>query len=29
VRRTDHDGTVVIEAWPDGSWQVHTAAAGF
>jgi competence protein ComEC len=29
VRRTDRDGTVVIEAWPDGAWEVRTAAEGF
>jgi competence protein ComEC len=29
VRRTDRDGTVVIEAQPDGTWDVHTAAEGY
>lgn len=29
VRRTDRDGTIVIEARPDGSWKVRTAAEGF
>ncbi len=29
VRRTDRDGTVVIEARADGSWRARTAAEGF
>jgi competence protein ComEC len=29
LRRTDRDGTVVIEAQPDGTWDVHTAAEGY
>lgn len=29
VRRTDRDGTVVIEAKRDGSWQVRSAAEGY
>jgi competence protein ComEC len=29
VRRTDHDGTIIIEAQPNGTWQVHTAAEGY
>jgi competence protein ComEC len=29
LRRTDRDGTVVIEAERDGSWRVRSAAEGF
>ncbi len=29
VRRTDRDGAVVIEAQPDGRWEVYTAAEGY
>jgi competence protein ComEC len=29
VRRTDRDGTVMVEAWPDGSWSVRSAAEGY
>lgn len=29
VRRTDRDGTLVIEAKRDGSWRVRSAAEGF
>lgn len=29
VRRTDRDGTIVIEARRDGSWSVRSAAEGF
>jgi competence protein ComEC len=28
TRRTDREGTLVIDAWRDGSWQVHSAAEG-
>jgi competence protein ComEC len=28
TRRTDRDGTLVIDAWHDGSWQVRSAADG-
>ena len=29
VRRTDHDGTLIIEAKRDGSWRVRSAAEGY
>jgi beta-lactamase superfamily II metal-dependent hydrolase len=29
VRRTDRDGTLVIEAARDGSWRVRSGAEGF
>ncbi|MGD2153666.1 MAG: DNA internalization-related competence protein ComEC/Rec2 [Gemmatimonadales bacterium] len=28
TRRTDREGTLAIDAWPDGSWRVRSAADG-
>jgi competence protein ComEC len=28
TRRTDQEGTLVIDAWPDGSWSARSAAEG-
>ena len=26
IRRTDREGTLVVDAWPDGSWEARSAA---